>query len=149
MPNRVDSKGSARHEEAKAGEANIYPGMLLKFNTSGEVIKHTTEGGRLGDEILIAEEDALQGANKGTAYTSGDIVSYLVPKRGDVINMLIEDGQDLSIGERVMSTADGKLKSVDDIESGETLVVVVGIAEEAMDLTGSNTSDTLSPIRVV
>ena len=149
MANRIHSKGPFRHEEAVAGEAGIYPGMLLKLNTSGQVVKHTTEGGRLGDEVLIAEEDALQGNTVDTVYTSGAIVSYLIAPKGSVINMLIEDGQDLSIGERVMSAGNGKLKSVDDIESGDTLAHVVGVAEEARDLTGSNSSDTISAVRIV
>lgn len=150
MANRVESKGSPRYEEFKAGEASIYPGMLLKLNTSGNVVMHTTEGGRLGDEIIISAEDALQGNVKTTVFTNGAIVPCFMPKRGDVLNMLVEDGQNLSAGERVMSAGNGKIKSVDDIESGETLVVVIGVAESAIDLTGSNTPalGTIGPIRV-
>lgn len=149
IANRIEAKGPVIYEEAAAGEAGIYPGMLLKMNSSGEVIKHTTEGGVLGDETLIATEDAGQGRNVDTVYTSGDIVFYLVPQKGAEVRMLIEDGQDIAIGERVMSAGNGKLKDVADIESGDTLTHVVGVAMEANDLTGSNTSDKISRIRVV
>ena len=148
MANRIHSKGPVRHEEAAAGEAGIYPGMLLKLNSSGQVILHTTEGGALGDETLIAEEDALQGRTVSQVYTAGDTVSYLVPGIGAEINMLIEDAQDIAIADKIMSAGNGKLKETTDLESGETLAKVIGIAIEANDLTGSNTSDTLSAIRI-
>ncbi len=148
MANRIHSKGPFRHEEAVAGIAGIYPGMLLKLNSSGEVILHTTEGGELGDEVLIAEEDALQGNTIATVYTLAEVVSYIVAPKGSVLNMLIEDGQDIAIGDKIMSAGNGKLKITTDLESGETLAHVVGVAEEANDLTGSNTSDTISAVRL-
>ena len=149
MANRIHSKGDARHEEDLAGIAGIYPGMLLKRNSSGEVILHTTEGGALGDETLIAEEDALQGRNADTVYDVDTVCSYLVPAKGSVLNLLIEDGQDIAIGDKIMSAGNGKFKETTDLESGETLAHVIGVAEEANDLTGSNTSDTRSAVRIV
>jgi len=145
---RIHNVGPYRQEEALAAQAGIYPGMLLKLDSAGKVTKHTTEGGVLGDEILIAAEDALQGNPVETVYTDGAVVTYIIPAKGSVVNMLIEDGQNLSIAERVMSAGNGLLKSVDDIESGDTLTHVPGRAVEACDLTGSNTSNTLCPIRV-
>jgi len=149
MANRVHSKGPFIQEEAVAGEAGIYPGMLIKLNSSGQVIKHTTEGGVLGDETLIASEDALQGANADTVYTSGAIVTYYVGSPGSEYNLLIEDAQDIAIGDKIMSAGNGKLKETTDIESGDTLAKVVGVATEANDLTGSNSSDTRSSVRLV
>ncbi len=148
MANRIHCKGPFRHDEAKAGIAGIYPGMLLKLNSSGEVVLHTTEGGVLGDEILIAAEDALQGRTVSQVYTVGDIVTYYVAPRGSVLRMLIEDGQDIAIGDKIMSAGNGKLKETTDLESGETLAQVVGVAEEDNDLTGSNSSDTISAVRI-
>lgn len=149
MANRVHSKGPFVQEEAKAGESGIYPGMLIKLNSSGEVIKHTTEGGNLGDETLIAMEDALQGKNADQVYTDGEIVTYMIANVGSVVNMLIEDEQDIDIGDKIMSAGNGKLKETTDLESGETLAKVVGVATEANDLTGSNTDDTRSQVRIV
>lgn len=149
MANRVHSKGSARHEEAVAGVAGMLPGMLAKLNSSGQIVKHTTEGGALGDETLVVEENALFGDNPDTAYTVDTQANYLIPQKGSVVNMLLEDGQNLSIGEKVMSAGNGLIKATDDIESGETLAHVIGVAEEARDLTGSNSSNTRTAIRVV
>lgn len=149
MANRIHSKGIFRHEEAKAAEAGIYPGMLLRLDANGEMEIHDVEGGELGDETLIAEEDALQGNTVDTVYADDAIVSYMIPQKGSVINMLVEDGQDLAIGEKVMSAGNGTVKAIDDLESGETLAHVIGIAEEAIDLTGSAVLNVISPIRIV
>lgn len=144
MANRIYSKGPYIHEEAVSGIAGIYPGMLLKRNSSGQVILHTTEGGALGDETLIAEEDALQGNTVDTVYTIGDIVSFMVIQPGTCFYGLIEDAQDIAISDKIMSAGNGKLKETTDLESGETLAKVVAVAIEAQDLTGSNSDDTIT-----
>jgi len=148
MANRVQSKGPFQYFEAVAAVA-ITPGMLVKLDTNGKVTKHTQEAGVAGDENIFATEDALQGRSKATDYAIGDIVSCIIPNVGSEVHALIEDGQNLSISERVMSAGNGLIKSVDDIESGETLVKVIGVAVEARDLTGSNTVNTFSRIRIV
>jgi hypothetical protein len=149
MANRIHSKGTYRQVELIAAEAGIYPGMLLKVNTSGQVIKHDVEGGELGDEALFAMEDALQGNTVDTVYENGARVTCILPNKGSVINGLIEDGQNVAIGNKIISAGNGKLKVSSDLESGETLAHVQGVAEEARDLTVSNSSDTISAIRIV
>jgi len=149
MANRVHNKGTFRQEEAYAAEAGIYPGMLLKLDSDGKLAIHTTEGGVLGDENLFAMEDALQGKTVDDVYTISTIVTYMIPNVGSVVNALIEAGQDVSIGDKLMSAGNGKLKVTTDIESGETLAKVVGIAEDVCDLSGSGASDTLCAVRIV
>ena len=149
MANRVHSKGTFRQEEAYAAEAGIYPGMLVRLDSDGKLEIHDVEGGELGDEVLVAAEDALQGGIVATVYAISTIVTYLIPNKGSVVNMLIEDGQDVAIGDKLISAGNGKLKVSTYLESGETLAAVVGIAEEARDLTGSNSDDTISAVRIV
>lgn len=147
--NRIESKGSIIRAEYNAGEADIVPGMLLTLTSDDEVIKHAVEGGVLGDENMFAMEDALKGAGLSTAYTLGEKVQVLIPVVGAEIRMLVEDAQDISIGEKLCSAGNGLIKSTSDLESGETLAKVNGIATEVNDLTGSNTSNTLSRVRIV
>ncbi len=147
--NRIESKGPVQIVEHIAGEAGIYPGMLIKLNTSDQVIKHDVEGGELGDENMFALEDAKQGRGIATVYASGDLVSCVVPNQGSEVRMLIEDGQNVAISNKIISAGNGKLKVSSDLESGETLAHVNGVATEANDLTGSNSSDTISRIRIV
>ena len=149
MANRVHSKGPFRHEEFVASEAGIYPGMLVTINSSNQAVIHTTEGGVLGDECIIAAEDALQGNTIATVYAILAIVSCVIANKGSVVNVLLEDGQNAAIGNKLISAGNGKFKVSTDLESGETLAHVQGIADEALDLTGSNTSDTLVAMRVV
>jgi len=146
MANRIHSKGAFRYEEFDAGEAGIYPGMLLEVNSSGDVIKHNTEGARA--EKMFAQEDALQGKTVDDVYTANNPVGCILPVSGSEVNALIEDGQDISIGEELISAGNGCLKSASDLESGETLSEVIAIAAEACDLTGSGTSNTLAAVRV-
>ena len=147
MANRIHSKGPFRQEEAIAHAAGVYPGMLVMLNSDGEVAVHATEGGRA--EAAFAMEDALQGKTVDDVYTVGTIVTYILPGKGSVVNAMIEDGQDVAIGDHLISAGNGKLKVSTDIESGETLSQVIAVAEEACDLTGSDTSDTLSAVRIL
>lgn len=143
---RIHSKGPMRQEEFVAGEAGIYPGMLCEMNSSSQLIKHDDEGGR--GEFIIAIEDVLQGNTVATVYTSGAIVTAGLPSKGSEVNVLIEDGQDISAGDPLISAGNGKFKKSSDLESGETLDQVMCYATEDCDLTGSNSSDTLCGARV-
>ena len=144
---RVHGKGDYRQEEIIAGEAGIYPGMLVELNSSGYVIKHDDEGGR--GEAMIAQEDVLQGKTKDTVYTISTIVTVILPVKGAEVNLLIEDAQDVSIGSPLISAGNGLFKVASDLESGETYDEVIAYAVEACDLTGSDSDDTLCAARIV
>lgn len=142
---RIHSKGTFRQDEAVAGEAGIYPGMLLEVNSSGNVIKHDDEGGRA--EKLVAQEDVLQGNTVSTVYTSGGIVTYIIPHQGSEVNVLIKAGQGVSIGDELISAGDGTFKVATDIASGNTVDEVLFVATEACDLTASGAVNTLCAAR--
>jgi len=144
--NRIHNKGFYRHEEADAGEAGIYPGMLLELNSSGDVIKHNTEGARA--EKAFATEDALQGGTTSTVYTNGEVVTYILPVPGSVVNALIKAGEDIAIGDELISAGDGTLIALGSAGSGVTVAEVIAVAEEACDLTASGAANTLSAVRV-
>jgi len=149
MANRIHCKGPFRHEEMKANEADIYPGMLLKMDSSGEVGMHDDKGGALGDEVLIAEEDALQGNNVDHAYSDDEIISIIIPQKGSVVRMRLAENEVLSIGEKVCSNGDGYIRSVADIDSPSEVLHVLGVSEEAVDLSSGYTTGALVAIRVV
>jgi len=149
MKNRIHLKGEYRYEEAVAGEAGIYPGMLLKLNSSGQVIKYTTLGGAYGDEVLVAMEDALQGHSVDDAYTSGEIVGYIIPVPGTVLNMLVAVDEEIAIGDKVVSEGTGMLCELGNLESADSAGRVIGVAIEAADLSDSGDGDSLVAIRIV
>lgn len=142
---RIEAKGLySRKLEFIIGEAGVKPGMLCKMNSSGQAIKHSTSGGALGDENLVALEDALQGSkNVDTVYTSGQRGFFIIALPGDELNVLIADEEDVNVGDKIMAGGSGTFK----VNSGGTKVVAVAV--EANDLTGSNTSNKLSQVRFV
>ena len=139
---QIKTHGEIAYEERNAGEAGIYPGMLCKVDTDGDVIKHDTEGGQC--ECLIALEDSLQGRPVATVYTAAYPVRLEKFRSGEEFHGLLEAGQVVSIGEPVMSAGNGLFSSWTD--SGQTTDAIVGYAAEAEDLSASSTN-TLIAIR--
>lgn len=149
--NRIHSKGPYTHEEYDAGESGIYPGMLLKLVSDGDVEIHDTAGGRA--EALFAEEDALQGKGvdasvSANVYTEDNVVQCILPGLGCEIRALIADEIDVSIGDRLVSNGDGRLKLLADLDSGDIDVFVIAVAMEDCDLTVSDTPSTGTLCRV-
>ena len=138
--NRIHNKGPYLQEEALAGGA-ITPGHLIKLNSAGAVVVHSTSGGACA--AAFAAEDALQGEIVTHAYASAERVTYILPGKGSVVNAMINSGADIAIGDLLMSNGDGTL-----IERTGTNTVV-GVATEACDLTGSGAVDTLCAVRIV
>lgn len=132
--NRIHVNGDYVQEEAVAGEAGIYPGMLCKLNSSGELIKHADAGGVLGDEVLIALEDALQGNLISTVYTSGDVATYMIPQKGTQFYGYVAAGPGTAIiiGDKMISNGAGFFK-----ETTGTPAATPAVAMEAQDQSAS------------
>lgn len=142
---RIHSKGPIIQEEYFAGEAGIYPGMLVKLDSSNEVVKHANAGGVLGDEVMIAVEDQLQGRNVDTVYDDESLVTVFIVPPGSEVNMLLDDGATVVIGGKIISTGDGTVKA-----TTGTPAKTLGVATKALDLSASsNLINGLVPVRVV
>ena len=140
---QIKTIGAIAYEERDAGEANIYPGMLCKVATDDDVELHDTEGGQT--ECLIALEDSLQGKGVDTAYTTDYPVRLEIFRPGEEFHGLLEAGQNVDIGEPLMSAGNGKFASHTD--SGGITDHIVAYAMEAEDLSGSGAEDTLIHMR--
>jgi len=128
------------NEEYNAAAA-ITPGMLIELNSSGTVQKHASI-----DTFampMFATEDELQGKDITDAYVTGDKVQCWIPTRGDIVYALLLDGQNVSIGDKLVSASGGYLKksesdfaSIESVDAGTDLStrVIIGIALEAQDL---------------
>ena len=134
-----------RIQEAVGG-ASITPGQALIFNSSEALIPHNVEGGNLLP-LMVAVEQEWVGNDITTAYASGDDVRYIIPQRGDVIYMWLEDGQTVDKGDPLeVSTTAGVLQehtpqAVD--EGGAAtftsyLNAIVGVAEEDTAASGAD-----------
>jgi hypothetical protein len=109
----------------KAAAAAITPGHVLELISAGTVQKCATAGGKWAG--LVALEDALQGKGIDDNYAATDRVQIWVAGRGEVVNMLLEDEQNIVIGDFIEIATGGRVRKF-------TSGVAIGIAVEAKDL---------------
>lgn len=139
-------KGDPRYEEDIVAAA-FNPGHLLEKDSAGKIQKHSTEGGVA--ERAFAVEDALQGNTVDTAAVAGNTHPYVVAKPGDVVYAYIQAGQNVAIGNKLISAGDGTLIVDGQESSGTTVKDRIAEAVEANDLTGSGAVDTRSAVRIL
>jgi hypothetical protein len=140
---RIHSKGPFTQEEYKAAESGIYPGMQVKLDSNGELVKHSTSGGAIGDERMFAMEDQIQGKTVDDVYADDSIVTVIIPYLGCEINMLLLDDEVVEIGDKIMAGGAGQVKE----NSGGSSIL--GIATGALDLsTSAALADALVPVRI-
>jgi len=144
--NQVHLIGAFRREEAVAA-GTITPGMLVEEDSSGEFQAHSTEGGYAARRF--AEIDALQGRTLDDDYSADDLVSANVELVGNEVNAFIKAGEDIAIGDFLISAGDGTLIENGSESSVTTVRQVIGYAREAQDLTGSGAVDTLTRIMLL
>jgi len=118
------------------------PGMLVEYTTTAEEIKkHATADGAVAP-IMFIIENALEGEGIDDAYADGDKARVWYPTRGDNVYALIEDGEDIAVGDLLVSAGNGKLKEREGASDGEVPRSVVAVALEALDLTSSSGAET-------
>lgn len=145
---RIHSKGPYIYEEYKANSALIYPGFLIERDSNDEVAPHAPAGG--AGEAMFAEEDAKQGRGVDTIYDDDSLVSCILPGKGSCVNAMIKDEQDINIGDALKSNGDGTLVLANLDESAHAVDEhIIAYACVKIDLTGSNTSDSLWEVRIV
>lgn len=137
-------------EEAVAN-ATITPGMLIERMSTDKVRAHATATGDV-TPIMFALEDELQGNGIETNYVALDQVQCWIPYRGDWVYAILEDGENVAIGDKLASAGNGSLKKhVTEAESWEVSEAgvvhvypnqIVAIAREAVDLSGSSGEET-------
>jgi len=142
-PTKIHLVGTGRHEEAVAG-GTIKPGHLIMINAAGAAVVHNNVQGPA--EMAFAEEDALQGRSIATSYTSGEVVSYILANRGDVIYAWLAGGELAVIGSFLTSNGNGCLQVADDSDAGQFRLAV---ACEAVDQSCSDDTDDRIRIRVL
>ncbi len=116
-------------------DAAITPGMLVELTSTG-VKKHATAGGNALP--MFALEDELQGNGIDDDYATDDKVQVWIPNRGDIVNALLKDEQNISVGDFLESDGEGKLQKWEGDAGDSTTVTqlnsIVGQAIEAVDL---------------
>lgn len=121
-------------------DAAITPGHLLERTTTG-VKKHATAGGRA--QRLFAVEDENQGKEIDDDYTASSRCFFKNFLPGDMVYALIAEGETITIGDWLVSNGDGELKEAG-ADSAGLEEDEVGVALEAIDLSGSSLEDPAS-----
>jgi hypothetical protein len=131
-------KGHGVRREAVANAA-ITPGHLVELMSTGKVKVHATSDG--WGAKMFAVEDDLQGNSIDDAYSTGAMVQYNVMSPGDEVFAILKNGENAAIGDKLISAGDGTLKEASseiDFDS------IIGIALEAVDMSGSSAVDPAS-----
>lgn len=141
MSNTIKLKNYLNVFEEYVANAGIYPGHLVELMSTGKVRMHATEDGNVLP--MFATEDDLQGKGINDAYVADDQVQVWIPTRGDIVNAVLLDGENVAIGDFLTSAGAGELKKFDAAASAaviEAPALIVGVAVTALDLSSSSTS---------
>ena len=129
--------------------AAITPGHLVELMSTNKVKVHTTESGNALPK-MFALEDELQGKEIDDDYAADDRVQVWVCQPGEVVNALLKDGETIVIGDALESAGDGTLQKVAADSTGVYYYnQIVGIALEALDLSGSSGEESTSRLAVM
>jgi hypothetical protein len=136
--------------EEMVASAAVTPGMLLIIESTGKVKAHNQAD---KDAFpIFALEDELQGKGIDDAYAANDPVQCWIPYRGDIVNAILADGENVNIGDPLTSDGYGRLKK-HVTDTGASTVPwtvypeqIVGYAAEALDLSGSSGAEVSGPL---
>jgi hypothetical protein len=106
--------------------AAIIPGSVIELASTNKVQKCATAGGKWAG--MVAVEDALQGKGINDAYAANDQVQVWVTQRGEVAYLLVEDEENIVIGDFVEVATGGRIRKF------TSATVAIGIALEAKNL---------------
>jgi hypothetical protein len=148
MSNTIKLKNYLNVFEEFVANAGITPGHLVEVMSTGKVRVHTTAEGNVLP--MFAIEDELQGNDIDTAYVAADQVQVWIPTRGDIVNAILADEENVAIGDFLTSAGDGTLKKYDPAASAaviENPALIVGVAVSALNLSSSSAA-TIAATRI-
>lgn len=120
---RLDSQFGVQREGVVSG-AVIRPGMLLNIRNQAAIVAHNEAGQEC--QAAIAIENDLVGKGIDDTYAIGERLRYQVLKDGERFYGIIDENQNIAIGDLLSSSGDGTLK-----EAAAT-DWVIGIARSAV-----------------
>ncbi len=134
-------------EEYTATAVVITPGMLLEPVSAGTIQAHSTAGGNVLP--MFALEDALQGRAISDNYVVSSKIQVWIPQRGDQAYAILNNNQDVAIGDFLESDGAGALnKHAADDSSGHPTKgnQIVAQALEAVDTLDSSAESSSAPL---
>jgi hypothetical protein len=130
-------------ERVELVAANIIkPGMLVEKTASADTCGyHSTSAGFA--EVMIAQEDSLQGKLVTDAYAVADVVTLNICQRGCICYLLCKAGYNYTKGVHLMSNGNGTFRTQSSAKQE------LAVALEAKDLSASTAVDTLLKCRIM
>lgn len=100
------------YEEGTAGEAGIYPGMIVALHADGSYYKNTEE--KVKVECLIVTEDmnVLQGKTVDAVYASGDPISFVKVMPGDEVQVYAKGSDNIDPASYMTPYTNGSFQEV-------------------------------------
>lgn len=131
-------------DELIATAVAITPGFLVERTSGGTIQAHSSAGQNA--QKMFALEDELQGKEIADNYAVSTLIQFGIFGTGDVVNALLANGENASIGSFLESNGDGYLKVHAASSAGavEYPAAIVGIALAALDMSGSSGADPAS-----
>ena len=111
--NTIIHKGDPIRKEANAGAA-INPGELLAWSSGALIPLDVGTAADTTAPIMVAKENDIVGEGVDDAYGTGEVVHYLVPRRGDELWIYVTGGVDLDVGSVLEAGAAGALAAFTD-----------------------------------
>ena len=137
IPNRIVLISHGRHDELPGnGTGPYYPGMLGAVNSSSQIIAHNVAGG--GGPLMVIKEDALAGLDITQHLGVSDAIPFQRPARGDLLLMLLQNGQNVAAQTPLMSAGDGTLMAALVNPIYQITAASTGITNTATPTTFSN-----------
>lgn len=127
-------------EEAVASTV-ILPGHLCEQIAGLLLQPHSTAGGSA--EIIVAQEDGLQGKTVSDSYAAAAPVNAYIPVRGSLELMILKAGFAYTTATKLISAGDGTLKP-----TTGTPLTFIGTPIAALDLSASGAVNTLASVRI-
>lgn len=141
--NTITLKGTPVRGEAVANAA-ITPGQLIERMSTDKLRRHASAGQNA--TRMFALEDELQGNDIDTNYAASAIVQFGVFKPGDEVYSFLANGETAVIGSWLESDGNGDLRvhTADSAGAVEYPEAIIGVAREALDMSGSSGVDPAS-----
>ena len=131
------------HDELDA-ESAITPGMLIELTSSNTYQPHSTADGTAAKRF--AKENSLQGSTIDDAYAADTPVQALGVVQGYLVLEDLADGEDIDIGDWLVSNGDGSLKKRSGSSDGEEPESIVARARQALDLSDTSGAESSGPL---
>lgn len=124
--------GEIPYREGEIGQTGCYPGMCMKVQSNGKYHRYTGATGAV-DPVLVLREEAFVGRTTDTAFESGERARMWEPRSGDIVNVLLKDGQVVDVGDHLVhETLSGLF-----IKAAGTEAQVDFEVQEALDLSAA------------